>query len=287
VSTFPVAGAQRILVGSASADLRVTLLDQDGNPADAVGTVTVDLVRVSTGTVLATGRATSDTSGSGTYTAALTAAECATLDVIQATWKAGTTVRATTEHRIVGGFLFSRPQLRAQEGIGSLSTFSDAALDTARDLVTDKFEDCTGVSWVPTFDLYRTVVRARTEVLVLPHRPIRAVRTITMDGTAIDLTTIDVDADAGLIAGRPFSGEMVIGFEHGYDGPPQDLRDAALQYARFKLLGDTSGISPRARTLANEFGNVTYSTAGRDYPTGLPDVDEVLIRRDHRLPGIG
>ena len=44
MSTFPVAAAQRILLGSTNAVLRVTLLDQDGNPADAAGPVTVDLV---------------------------------------------------------------------------------------------------------------------------------------------------------------------------------------------------------------------------------------------------
>jgi hypothetical protein len=284
MSTLPFAGAQRILVGSMSAKLRATMFDQDGNPA-IPGALTVDLVRVSTGATIATGRTVTNLGAPnvGQVTADLTAADCALLDVIEATWKDGATVRAVTHHRIVGGFMFSRTDLQA---LDAMSQFSPAQLDDARDRVTDLFEHCTGMSWCTQFDLWSTSLIG-SDVIAVGYRPIRSVRSITVDGTTVALADVEVNADAGVLFDHWFHGVIEVGVEHGMDRPPADLRKAALVAARYDLLGDTSGVSPRARSLSNEFGNINYATAGKDYPTGLPDVDAALARHDHRLPGVG
>lgn len=284
-STYPIQGMQRIQVGSTSAVARVTLVDQDGAAADAAGTVTANLSRAD-GTVLEAGRATTNTPGSGTYTVTLTAAECALLDVISVTWIDGTTVRATSQHRIVGGFLFRPDQLSAMSG---MSSFSPAALLTARDWVTDLIERETGVSWSPCYDIETWDAEHSTTFRVARRRPVRAVRSLTIgdDATTVDVAELDIESAAGIISDVTFWGQCTLGYEHGFDSPPVTLRDAALEAARDHLLRASSGLSDRTRSITNDLGvTQQFSYAGKDHPTGIDSVDAAIRAHDHRLVGI-
>jgi hypothetical protein len=281
-STFTREGVQRILVGSLSAVARVTLKDQDGTRVAATGALTANLQRCD-GTVLATGRATAAVSGfTGQYTVALTAAECATLDIIEVTWIDGSTTRATTFHRIVGGFLFGVDDLAASAGLTGVET---ADLLRARDWITDVIEKNTGTAWCPTYDVEQ--FNGRRCFHVLGQRPVRTVRSLTVDDVAQVVADVDVDEASGVISGVGMSGRCVVGFEHGYDAPPAELRDAALEGARDRILRSSSGLSDRIRSVTNDLGvTQQFSYPGPGHPTGIDSVDAAIRAHDHRLVGM-
>src|SRR6266540_4513073 len=64
-------------------------------------------------------------------------------------------------------------------------------------------------------------------------------------------------------------------YEHGYDGPDEDLRQAALTAIQTKLLGDQSGIPDRATSMTTDVGTFGLALAGPGRPTGIPGVDAV------------
>lgn len=284
-STLTIGGAQRILAGVPGAVCRVALSDQDGNLANAAGTLTADIARAD-GTILATGRATT-TAGTGRYEVALTAAEVASLDVLTVTWLDGGTARATTWHRLVGGFLFSVAELRAMNGLGDASRFPDAALSDARDRITDLIEDYTGAAWCPRFDRVEEQVLG-APVMALPCVPVRSVRSVAFDGVAQTVADLRVDPLAGVLSWAWFAGLVAVGVEHGYAAPPAQLKRAALIGAQQELLQAYSGVSYRALGVTNDIGNISYARAGRENVTGIPEVDAVLNSPGimHRVPGL-
>lgn len=292
--TYPREGQQRILVGSATPSLRVTLRDQDGEPAsDVAGDVTVT-VTGSDGTVLGTDIAATplaDDAGpltggaDGAFTAEVPGA-AVRLDVLEAVWSIDGTARTTTWHRVVGAFMFSIAELRKRKGIGSAASYPDTDLFIARDVVTDVFEYHTGASWVPTFDLEESAGYNRNRHL-LQWRPVRALRSLSVNGTAQDLAGIHLDRQAGLITGSTeFVGRVVAGYEHGYSEPFADVRRAALTAAAFLLTDESGAASARVRSMTTDAGGtMQFSYAGEGHPTGLDEVDAVIVAHDHRLPG--
>lgn len=283
LSSFAREGVQRILVGSVTAAARVTLQDQDGTPAAPAGTLTANLER-DNGTVLATGRSTSGPGGAGNYTVTLTAAECATLDIIKVTWIDGATPRASTYHRIVGGFLFRTDEISSQSG---LSGVPSSDLLRARDWITDIIEHNTGAAWCPSYDVEQFTVDSSRCTHVLNMRPIRSLRSLTVDETTVDVSTVDVDEATGIISDVSFYGQCVASYEHGFDQPPSDLRLAAIEGARDRILRTSSGLSDRLRSQTNDLGvTQQFSYPGPGHPTGIDSVDAAIRAHDQRLPGI-
>lgn len=281
--TVARAGMQRVLAGSLNPVLTVTLADQYGDAADAAGAVTCSLSRAD-GSSIATGRATTNPAGVGTYAVALTTAEAATLDVIRAVWLDGATTRATTFHRVVGGYLFTSAELTA---LGGLAAFTADELRSARDQVTDLFELHTGTAWCPTYDLEQFIGNG-THWHTSAHRPLRSVRSCTIDGDTEPLTDFELELAAGIVyAGTTLYGVCTLGLEHGYDAPPADVKDAALMAAKDRLLRRRSALSDRARSVTDDMGTRTFAYAGAGHPTGIDEVDAVLAAHDHRVPGIG
>jgi len=276
-------GMERVLAGSVNPVLSVTLADQYGDAADAAGAVTCSLSRAD-GSSIATGRATANPAGTGTYTVALTTAEALTLDVIRAVWLDGATARATTYHRVVGGFMFTTAELTA---LGGLNGYSTVELRTARDQITDLFELHTGAAWCPTYDLEEFTGNG-TPYHTGDYRPLRSVRSCTIDGDAEPLTDFELDRASGIVyAGTAFYGVCTLGLDHGFDAPTADLRDAALLAAKDRLLRRRSALSDRARSVTDDMGTRTFAYAGAGHPTGIDEVDAVLAAHDYRVPGIG
>lgn len=274
-ATYPARGMQRILAGAATPVLRATLYDQDGNEAvDATG-ATCTITRAD-GTVVATNRATTVDEETSAVHCELTTVEGATLDVLTATWSISGVVRATTYHRTVGAFLFPLGALAARPGMGKVTT---AQLIAERDRVTDLIEEHTGLAWCPQFDIEEFTGHGTYRHATV-GRPIRRIRSLSIDETSIDLTTADLDIDqaAGIISGVWFCELCSIGLEHGFAGPPADLRDAALAAAADRLLRENSPVSSRARSITNDIGiTQQLSYAGEAHPTGLDEVDAVII----------
>lgn len=71
-----------------------------------------------------------------------------------------------------------------------------------------------------------------------------------------------------------------ITYQAGYSStPPSDIKDAALQATRYRLISkaSTASMNDRATSITNEFGNVNLSVASSETPFGLPEVDSVVV----------
>ena len=143
--------AHQRIVRATAATLTVTLVDQDGEPSDAAGAVTVRVQRADGTDVLAAGTATTNPAGTGTYSVALTAAQTATLDLFTATWTVSGINVAVTLHEIVGGVYFTVAEARARDASISTSAYTAEAVRQARAEVEQQCEMITGVAWVPRF----------------------------------------------------------------------------------------------------------------------------------------
>jgi hypothetical protein len=170
--------------------------------------------------------------------------------------------------------------------LASPTTYPAETLAAARTWFEDLAERHIGVAFVGRY--------WRGTVCFLPivgaHPYIRTVREIVV---GVAQSTVGWLTDgAGRIwhpDGTTHTGRTVtVAYEHGWTSPPADLVRAAVQASAYRLLGDASGISARATGVSNEFGNIAYSTATADRPTGLPEVDAVLngYRDLYFTPGI-
>jgi hypothetical protein len=282
--TALLGGMQRILAGSVNPVLRAVVLDQDGELATLTGPATVAITRAD-GTVIASARTATLGANIGTITAALTTAEAVTLDVLTAVWAVNGVVRASTSHRVVGGFLF---QIRDLAGFAGMEKFDDASRRDERDQVTDLIEEHTGVCWSPTFDRV-TFRHSGSTTMLAPVFPVRAVRRLTIDGTVISLTGLEVEPEEGIITGSQLAvaGMAVLDVEHGFTAPDGPLAEAALQAARHRLLSRKSALGDRVRSVTDDMGTRTFGFAGRGHPTGVDDIDAVIVAHDRRRPGIG
>jgi len=285
MTTYPRANMQRVLAGSINPVLRVTLQDQDGDPVAVVGSLLCTITRAD-GTVVVSGRTTAAGAGLGAHTCALTSAEALTLDVLSASWTVSGVVRATSHHRVVGGFLFGISDVQARRGTQAVDVSSIRA---ERDRVTDLFERYCG-ALAPQYDI-ESWIGNDSNRRVLSGRPVRSLRSATTNGTAAVITGFDIHAAAGLVdADVCFYGACSIGYEHGMDSAPEDLHQAAVDTAVDRLMRAANARGPRVRSSTNELGiTEQFTYAGRDHPTGLDEVDAILMdyARKRRTSGIG
>jgi hypothetical protein len=275
----------------------------DEEPADSSTTVTVSVADPS-GTVVASGDATSAGAGTGRYTFVLPGQ--AQLGVLTATWSAtiaGAAVQADDVVEVVGGFYFTLAAARASDAsLADTSRYPTARLAAVRHEVEVECEAITQRAWVPR---YRRVVLDGTSTadLVLPDggdewragirlrgvRTIRAASVAPRTGetavalTADELAALAVTRDGTLrrTNGRSWTegvGNVVIEYEYGSDAPPADLRSAALIRFRWLATKPHSGIPDRATSFTPTEGGVyELSTAGAAR-TGIPDVDAAYAR---------
>jgi hypothetical protein len=295
---------QRILQG-APGTLTVTLADQDGSPVDAVGMLTVGVTQADGTVVLAAGTGTTHGS-TGVYTAALTAAQTASLNLLAATWTdAGNGRIVTSKHEIVGGFFFSLAEARASNDglIADTAKYPSADILTARQEVEEEAEEICDLAFVPRY-CRETLDGIATPEITLKHGMVRAVRSVRIypvtGGTAFtaftaaQLAALRIDED-GTLHRTDFGffdegrGNIVIEYEHGYSTPPADVRRAALTRLRSRLNLDKGGINDRATTYTAENGQSYKLSTADAYRTGYPEVDaayERYSRRDRGGQGI-
>lgn len=287
--------APRVLRGS-SAVASWQPRDADGEPVDPAATVTVGVTSSDGTVVVAAGTATTGT-GAAVRGIALTAAMTAQLDVLTATWTAGGTVRAVTFVEVVGGYYYSSADLvTAEPALSDTGKFPTAGLIARRAEVESLFESACSVAFVPRFAVERIQVTGRFVALDWPQvRAVRWVRQwaytpdITTTLAAADIARTNVDYVNGVLDLATFYSHptwIAVGYEHGYDAPPADLKRAALTWARMTALRAAAGIPDRATTMQMpDGGSVTLATPGvGSWRTGVPSVDEVLKRYDHGSP---
>lgn len=284
--------AESRIVAATAATLSFTGQDSDGEPSDP-GTVTVGVVDSSGSAVVATGTATAASGNDRTI--GLTAANTASVDRLTATWSAGGVVLAVTQHDVVGGVYATTARIRADgDGLLVEEKYSKAALILARTKVEYQFERSCRRAFVPRFQS-EIVDSVGAECLVLSKPDLReVVWAQRFDGSAwvdagVTLTGIE-PSDAGLAvlaSGCWPSGRVRVGYRHGFDRCPPDLRDAAIEAISFLLHSDKSGIDPRVTDLfPAEGGRMQLATPGLGiWVTAIPTVDSVL--KDYRWSRIG
>jgi hypothetical protein len=282
-------GDSRILVDT-PATLSVTFYDGAETVVDP-GTVTITITRAD-GTVVMSGAATV---GTGAAARTYVLAAQTRLDHLTAVWT-GTTAgrKATTRHEVVGGFYAELAEIRALDALTNLTSYPTAKLETARLQAESRFEEATGVAWVPRHAL-ETLTGRNSNTLLLRYRPPRTLIAATIAGTVVsDLATLRlepyglVSRTVGLTFPRPVTtaGNVTVEYTYGYDTPPADLKQAFLAYVRYLLLDTRSRIPDRASVMTTDSGTFTLVTAGFRRPTGLPEVDAVLNDYDMRVPGV-
>lgn len=262
-------------------DANGDLADVDGANAPSGASQVTD----SAGTVVA--GFTFARTGTGVYTCTLPA-NLEVLDRYAISWAWANGQSRASEFELVGGFLFTIPDVRAFDpALADETTYPDARIIQARGHVEDVFEHqrTTGMAFRPRgrrVDVDGTGTRG----LFLPDTHLRLVRAVTMDGTAFtsgELADVAVYPHGEIV--RATLGTFTAGirnvqvlYEFGEGAVPGDVWQAALKLARYALAPGPMDGDGRATAQFNEFGGFRLTIAGRDGPTGLPDVDAVLDR---------
>ena len=274
-----------------------TFTDGDGDPTDADSTPTVTATALSGATL--PDPAVSAVDGPGRYRALLLAAShTADLDRVTLAWSAevgGLTRTATTTVDVVAGQLVDLVELRDEPGLSNTSTYPVALLAAVRDELDDLATTYCGRAFTPRYALDQLPGSGRGSVM-LRWPDVRTVRSVTVDGTAVTLAEVSahptgrLDLEAG-VWNMPTGDtrNVTVGYEHGLDAPPADLRREALRWCRSRLLERATGVT-RA-TIAETVDGITqrFSTPdpGKGRPSGHPDLDAALNRHRNRPPAVG
>lgn len=181
---------------------------------------------------------------------------------------------------------FTEAELRALPQMSSTTTYTSARIDAAAAYFVSIFERFCGVAFIP-----RTVTDERHDggtvgITLHRRRPIAA-SAVTEDGVAVTNT---LRIDRGVL--RQFSAgssvpiqwlagveNVAVTYTHGFSAIPGDVKEAALQATRARLLSTNSnaGVDDRRTSMNTEMGTVNFVIAGENRPTGYPEVDAVLL----------
>jgi hypothetical protein len=299
---FDKTADQRILRG-ATASLTVTLRNQDGDPADAGGTLTVQVQKADGTDLLAAGSSTTNPAGTGNYTRSLTAAQTASTETLTATWTdGGDSSTRVTVHEIVGGFYFSVGDARLFDPTQLRSErYNNDRLIEARRQVEDEFERICNVAFVPRFRRARLSGNGQT-CIMFDDPMVRTVRTVRVYDSATTYSTF-TSAQLAALGGENMrrglverldgntwtwgESNIVVEYEHGFDRPPEPVRQAAFRRVVQMLSLAKSAIPFNAISYTPDTG-VTYRlSTPSDRRTGDPEIDAVLARHSFNYPGIG
>lgn len=263
----------------------------DETLTDAAGAVTATVKRLD-GTAISGSPFTAAHPGLGTYTFALPGQ--ASLDELTVDWSgsvAGATVVVRDYVEVVGGFLFGLAEARAAHpGFISTSTYQPSLLAAARIEVEQECEAICRQAFVPRFARL-TLSGNDTPRLGTPLSMLRTVRAVSVGGvawSAPDTAAVGV-SDHGVLT-RPGgaiwpsgASNVVVELEHGWDFPPEEIRQAAILRLRSRIAATTSGVPDRAVSFSVQAGGVYRLSTPSRQRTGIPGVDGPYERYT-RLP---
>lgn len=237
------------------------------------GTPTVALTRVSDGTSVTA----SAMSGSGTsWTYTIPATSNTLLDTYAETITAvsGGVPQTFPDYiEVAGESLFDVSELQALPGLSAVTV---PAAVKARIRAEQILERRLSIAFVPRYRHAEIHTGDCSTSLMLSMPRVRAIRSITIDGTALTVGELaDLTIGPHLITGRIWRGNIVVGYEHGWDAPEEPVRQAALAMAHYYLTSGViggEGIDPRVEYITTPEGRINYGTDG----LGLPAVQAVL-----------
>lgn len=166
--------------------------------------------------------------------------------------------------------------------------YDDATIDRAAAYIVGVIERVVGTSFVPR--TFTKTVNGTGSDIALPSPFVLEVTDVSLSGEA---QTGPFDTDNGTLVGPWPRGirNVAITYEAGYSTePPADIKEAAMQGTRARLLDTASNARTNDRTssITNDAGGTTsYVLAGVDRPTGYPEVDAVILGWRRRLFGFG
>lgn len=183
---------------------------------------------------------------------------------------------------------FTLEEVRALPDMNDATRFTPTKVDAASAFIEDLVERLCGTSFVAR-EVIETLDGNGGTILSLKTPYVLSVETVTVNGVVLtDEFTVDAGLlerrTAGTFTSQPWTRgrrNITVTYQSGYSTqPPFDLKSAMLQGTRYRLLSfdAKSGLSDRAMSITNEFGNVNLATSNADgRPTGLPEVDAVIM----------
>lgn len=182
---------------------------------------------------------------------------------------------------------FTLAEFRAlMPDMSSSVTYPDSSVVAAAAYVTAVIERFVGTSFVGR--AYTETYDGGDSAIVLRQPFVQSISSVTENGVTVSdsitfrdgvlehKATGSYGAATTWLSGRR---NISVTYTAGYStSPPADIKEAAMVATRFHLLALNSktAMSDRATSITNEFGNVQLSTASKDRPFGLPEVDAVL-----------
>jgi hypothetical protein len=258
---------------------------EDGAVVDP-GTVTVGITRADGTVLVAAGTATSGT-GTSARTFNLTTTHTAALDKLQVTWTSTLKGTLVSYVEVVGGFLFSIAEARAITPLNDTTAYTTADIADVRTAVEQAIEQAAGVAFAGRYALERCNGDG-SNVLQLKRPLPSIIRSASIGGTALSVSQL---ADLTMTpSGAVYStltyftwgqNNIVVGYEHGYQDAPMEIRRAAVLLAKMWLVGRRNPIDDRAITFNAGADGGTYSLAvpGRNGSSfGHPDIDVAVDR---------
>ena len=206
------------------------------------------------------------------------------LDLYACTWTgtvAGAAKEWQTRLELCGGYLFEVADLRAfDDAFADPVKYPDARIRAKRTAAEQRLEKACHVAFVPRARRLLTV-GSGSSAIGLPDNAVRRVVSLAVDGalmSADELTTLDVRewGRIGRTDGLTFADGALVSvfYEHGQDFPDEPVAEAAKLLTREYLV--KSPLSSRATVEATDVGFFRVSVAGKERPTGIPEVDAVI-----------
>lgn len=178
---------------------------------------------------------------------------------------------------------FTLAELRSLPDVSDAAKYPDETAEAIAAEVAAEIERVVEASFVPR---ERTFVQPTTRAGRAAAVPDRYILEVTSAG--------DYAAPVGRILGGVIPGEYAAGTSIDYlagytTEPPLDIKGAALQWTRRRLISrnNASRIDDRKTRVTSEAGTFDLAIAGKDRPSGYPEVDVVLVAWRDRLAGFG
>jgi hypothetical protein len=285
------------LLANASGSVVLNLIDANGAPVSAgaaVSAAVTDSNRVSfafgSGTAIASSPFTAVESPTGTYTITIPAASITIFDTYDVVWTWTGGNRRETQFEVVGSFIFSLPDLRAMDtALADTAVYTVAKINKLRAEIENEFEAYCNQSFIRRgfrFFLDGTNNRFIHTTRYPLTQVISASVQTTRSSTAVALSAQELSDLATYADGwieRTDWNFWIWGWQnvellvrYGWEQTPEDIRQAALLYAKARFLGlQTRSDLDRAQRWST--ADLTVERADHS-PTGYPDVDKVLAQ---------
>lgn len=275
-------------------ELTLSTYDAGGAPADVNGTEAPTLAVTDSGGTSVAGFTPSRT-GPGAYKATLPG-NLEVLDSYDIVWSWTNGQSRRTQFELVGGFLYSIAELRADDpALADAVAYPAALIRDWRAAILERFTKVTRVSFVLRGRRAFLDGKGRSELL-LPDIETQRVVSLKVDGVALsagNLAKVKVYPHGELLwDGGSFAAgfrNVEVLYEYGMVSTPEAVARVARRFARHLLLtaapNSAAEEHERATAVFTDAGGYRLTIAGRDGPTGLPEVDAVLAQFTHKLEG--